>query len=130
MDLQLPDIQSQFIIPETARTGGRGGLRFPLVWPVYLWTSADALPIVGKTVSVSSDSFYCVVPQQIQCDIRMFCHIVIPSRYDSLALKCNVYVIRSEKSSKIRQFGIECMIEQYSVVRWSELRRSSGPQGL
>jgi hypothetical protein len=100
-------------------------LRFPLVWPVYLWISAEAAPVIGKTVSISAESFYCIVPQPIHRDTRITCHVVIPSRHDSLALKCDVRVVRSEKSSNCLQFGIECVIEQYSVVRWNGLRRCS-----
>jgi hypothetical protein len=122
MDVQLPLIHRYAVGVETTMSSQTAPLRFPLVWPVYLWIPTETAPMVGKTVSLGADSFYCIVPQAIQRTTRLCCHIVIPSRHDSLALKCDVQVIRSEKSSNCLQFGIECLIEQYSVVRWNGLR--------
>ncbi len=125
MDVQLPPLQSQPVnLDNTTGTKSAAAVRFPLVWPVYLWMAGEPAPIVGKTVSLSAESFYCIVPQPIHRDTRISCHIVIPGRNDSLALKCDVRVVRSEKSANCLQFGIECVIEQYSVVRWNGLRRS------
>jgi hypothetical protein len=124
-------VEQSSVQVESLSTGGRarcltrsGALRFPLVWPVYFWISNGGAPLIGKTLNISADSFYCIVPQQIQQGSRLACHVVVPSWQNSIALQCDIFVSDLEQSSNTTKFGIECTIERYSIVRWKGLREA------
>lgn len=115
----VPDIFSAGADARTRCVARSGALRFPLVWPVYFWILNDAKPLIGKTLNISADSFYCIVPQPVRKGSRLSCHIAIPSRRDSIALHCDIVVANLDQSANVMKFGIECIIERYSVVRWN-----------
>jgi hypothetical protein len=93
--------------------------RIPLSWTVHLVFGAGRR-IESKTKNISSDGFYCLVPESVTAGDLIRCVIHVPaadpSRADqTLFLECETRVVRVEEFVD-GTFGIGCSIEEYHVV--------------
>ena len=89
--------------------------RVAVRWTVYLARKTDSHPFETVTHDLSSDGFYCYVPEPILPGELLETTIVIPSHHDGpLCIKGYSQVIRLDNIGA--SFGIGCQIREYNIV--------------
>ena len=94
--------------------------RIPLCWTVYLLRDASDRPIESRTKNISSEGFYCYVPEPLNAGdiIRCIIHVPAadPARSErTITIHCRARILRVEAVS-VATFGVACRIEDYAVV--------------
>jgi hypothetical protein len=101
--------------------------RAPLRWVVHVSRAGGLRPVSGKTSNVSSQGFYCLVQEPLECGQRVECTLVIPipksGEPDAVVwLKCQARLLRVEAVAGDNPFGIAFLIEEYCVVHLNPLQ--------
>jgi hypothetical protein len=89
----------------------------PARWTVYLSRESDTHPLETVTRDLSSEGFYCYVPEPVLPGELLDCALMIPSHSkteDLLCLKGQVQVVRLESIG--HGYGIGCQLRNYSIV--------------
>lgn len=99
--------------------------RMPVHWTVYLYGKSDTHPVESVTVNLSSDGFFCCVPNPIQIGELLECTLIIPSHgspdpNDLLSLRGIAQVVRLESVGS--GYGIGCQIREYNIATISVQR--------
>jgi hypothetical protein len=108
--------------------------RAALEWVVHLSRARGQHPIATRTRDVSSQGFYCLVPETFASGERVECTMVIPipksgKPEDVLWLKCQARVLRVEATAAAMAFGVAFQIEEYCVVHLNPLHISPAGDG-
>jgi len=93
--------------------------RIPARWTVYLSRESDSHPLETFTRDLSSEGFYCYVPEPMLPGQRMECTLMLPNHGnldDGLCLRGSVQVVRLENSGQ--GFGIGCQILEYNIANY------------
>jgi hypothetical protein len=96
--------------------------RAALNWPILITRGSSPHPMETTTINVSSEGFYCLLPEAVTAGERVECTIRIPApnpdRSDAaLRLQCRAQVLRVENYGVPGIFGVACRIEDYTVAR-------------
>jgi hypothetical protein len=100
-------------------TDRRRRARLKLSWTVLLRVRTGAQPIEGWTKDISSDGFYCVVPEPLELGIETSFTIPVPvfdaeRRRDTFRLDGKARVVRVETLGN-GLYGLACRVEDYRV---------------
>jgi PilZ domain len=102
----------------------RKRIRLPLSWTLYLGHANATHLVRGRTKNVSSNGFYCYVPEAFNVGEYVRCTMLVPTFNADLtpmSLHCRVTVLRVDVEAP-NLYGIACRIDDYSVA--------NGPQSV
>jgi hypothetical protein len=91
--------------------------RIPARWKVYLSRESDAYRIETVTRDLSSEGFYCWIPEPILPGQTLSCMLMMPSLGsfgEQICLKGKIQVMRLENVKE--GYGIGCQIQEYNIV--------------
>lgn len=95
--------------------------RLALRWPLKLWRGQEPA-INTHTANVSADGFYCLSsapfsPGDVVTALLQISGIPRDLVYDSLVIRCEVVVVRTEELANTDAHGVACRIVKYSVLQ-------------
>jgi hypothetical protein len=95
-------------------------------WTVYIFGGDETRPLESRTKNLSSNGFYCFLPEPLSTGQRLCCQIMVPSdsinrNQETISLKCTIRVLRVEPV-ETGVFGMACLIEDYTVLRAKGMR--------
>jgi hypothetical protein len=128
-----PDLM-RIIGRSTPEADRRRRVRLPLSWKIYLLRASDTHPLETRTRNLSSEGFYCLVPEPFVVSECVRCTIFVPVMEsvtdvehdrDFLMLECGATVLRIENLG-LKSYGIGCRIDNYRIS--SPTKMHSGAQ--
>jgi hypothetical protein len=104
----------------SVETDRRRKVRVPLALTVYLLRVAGKYPIECKTRDLSSEGFFCLVPEPLAIAEPVRCVLVFPafdpqSPRQTILIESQARVVRVEQVGA-GQYGTGFLIEEYRVI--------------
>ena len=114
-----PDLMRVYEAASPSTTDRRRRSRLKLSWTVLLRSRNGDKPIEGWTKDISSDGFYCLVPEPLDVGADTSFTIPVPifdaeRRRDMFRLEGRARVVRLETLGN-GLYGIACHVEDYRV---------------
>jgi hypothetical protein len=111
----------------------RKRVRTRVHWRVLFFRDGSTEAIESLTQNLSSSGFYCLSRSSFSCGDSLICALEIPTHDPSgtersLALECQIRVLRAETVDEKGIFGIACQIEDYRFPTGHVSQREEAPE--
>lgn len=107
--------------------------RLLLTWTIYLTSSSDPNRIEGRTKDLSSDGFYCFVPECFAVGNEVSYTLVVPAGIAALQKSLVILDGRAEivriEPVESGVYGVACRVRDYKVLSGSPRSQSEQPAG-